>query len=127
MISTAQKIEDIDASGKAFRILKALNMKDNFGKDDNDDKGSSSFEKEFISENEVPEDIRKLPDNNLIDNTKQVTSSDSDMSDYELIIDSDADDDFENMDNSLHTNIETTLRQQTLPSNPISIIEYNIP
>jgi len=27
MISTAQKIEDIDAFGKAFRILKALNMK----------------------------------------------------------------------------------------------------
>ncbi|XP_026819282.1 MADS-box protein JOINTLESS-like [Rhopalosiphum maidis] len=123
MISTTQKIEDIDVSGGAIRILKAHGMKimaDNVGKDDNDDKGSNSFEKEFMPENEGPEDIRKLPDNNFINITKRVTSSDSDMSDNELKIDSGADDDFENMDDSLHTNIEITSRQQTLLNNPIT-------
>jgi len=52
------------------------------------------------------------------------------LGDDELKIDSGADDDFEEIDDSLH-NIEsyispTTSRQQTLPNNPTSIIIHNI-
>jgi len=52
------------------------------------------------------------------------------LGDDELKIDSGADDDFEEIDDSLH-NIEsyispTTSRQQTLPIDPTSIIIHNI-
>jgi len=48
-----------------------------------------------------------------------------------LKIDSGADDDFEEIDASLHNNIEsyispTTSRQKTPPNNPTSIIIHNI-
>jgi len=48
-----------------------------------------------------------------------------------LKIDSGADDDFEEIDDSLHNNIEsyispTTSRHQTLPIDPTSIIIHNI-
>jgi len=49
------------------------------------------------------------------------------LGDNELIIDSDAENNFEDIDDSLHTNIEsytpTTSQQQTSKNNPISIIE----
>jgi len=53
------------------------------------------------------------------------------LGDGELKIDSGADDDFEEIDASLHNNIEsyispTTSRQQTPPNNPTSIIIHNI-
>jgi len=53
------------------------------------------------------------------------------LGDNELKIDSGADDDFKDIDDILHNNIEsyissTTSRQQTLPNNPTSIIIHNI-
>lgn len=51
------------------------------------------------------------------------------LGDDELKIDSGADDDFEEIDDNLHKNLDsyispTTSRQQTLPNNPTSIIKY---
>ncbi|XP_060845980.1 myocyte-specific enhancer factor 2A homolog [Rhopalosiphum padi] len=84
-------------------VKKIINEKHN--KNDNNDEDSNNTEYEFIPENKLPED----------------------MSDNELIIDSDAENNFEDIDDSLHTNIEsytpTTSQQQTSKNNPISIIE----
>jgi hypothetical protein len=53
------------------------------------------------------------------------------LGDNELKIDSDSENNFEDIDDSLHINIEsytpTTSRQQTSKNNLISIIEFNVP
>lgn len=127
------KLKHNDISDEEFRILMTHGrriMDDEYDEDD-DDEDSNGLECEYIPgipENEIPEDIRKIRENNSIENTKQVNSSDSDMSDDELKIDSGADDDFEEIDDSLHhDNIQkyisppTTSQQQTLPVNNIKV------
>ncbi|XP_016661986.1 transcription factor SMP1-like [Acyrthosiphon pisum] len=78
-----------------------------------------------------PETLRKIRDNNSNENDKRVNSSDSDMSDGKLKIDSGADDDFEEIDDSLRNDIEKyissiTSRQQTLPNNPTTVDEIKV-
>ncbi|XP_026811785.1 agamous-like MADS-box protein AGL97 [Rhopalosiphum maidis] len=121
------KLKHNDISDEEFRILMTHGrriMDDEYDEDD-DDEDSNGLECEFIPgipENELPEAIRKMRENNSNGNAKRVTSSDSDMSDDELKIDSSAENDFEEIDDSLHSNIEkyiypTTSRQKTLPIN----------
>ncbi|CAH1708098.1 unnamed protein product [Aphis gossypii] len=122
------KLKHNDISDEEFRILMTHGrriMDDEYDEDDDED--SNGLECEYIPgipENEIPEAIRKIRENNSIENTKRVNSSDSDMSDDELKIDSGADDDFEDIDDNLHqANIEryisppTTSRQLPLPVN----------
>uniref|UniRef100_A0A2S2PID5 Myocyte-specific enhancer factor 2 n=1 Tax=Schizaphis graminum TaxID=13262 RepID=A0A2S2PID5_SCHGA len=121
------KLKHNDISDEEFRILMTHGrriMDDEYDEDD-DDEDSNGLECEFIPgipENELPEAIRKMRENNSVGNAKRVTSSDSDISDDELKIDSGADNDFEEIDDSLHSNIEkyispTTSRQKTMPNN----------
>ncbi|XP_025209078.1 agamous-like MADS-box protein AGL18 isoform X2 [Melanaphis sacchari] len=120
------KLKHNDISDEEFRILMTHERRVMGNEYEGDyDEDIHEIECEFIpdiSENKLPEAIRKMRDNNSIENTKRVTSSDSDISDDELKIDSGADDDFEEIDDNLHTkNIEryispATSRKQILPT-----------
>ncbi|XP_050062004.1 uncharacterized protein LOC114132455 isoform X3 [Aphis gossypii] len=86
---------------------------------------SNSLEYKFIPsiyENKHPEAIKKIRENNSVENTKRDNSSDSDTSDDKLIIDSGADDDFEEIDEVFDNNVKKyittiTLKHQVLPNN----------
>ncbi|KAE9522821.1 hypothetical protein AGLY_016783 [Aphis glycines] len=86
---------------------------------------SNSLECEFIpsiSENKHPEAIKKIRENNSVENTKRDNSSDSDTSDDKLIIDSGAEDDFEEIDEVFDNNVKKyistiTSQHQVLPNN----------
>lgn len=126
------KLKHNDISDEEFRILMTHGgriVDEDDDEDDDDDDDSNGLECEFIADmpdipgippHKVPEALRKIREGNPIENAKRVTSSDSDMSDDELKIDSGADDDFEEIDDNLHKNIESyispaTSRQPTLP------------
>ncbi|XP_026821174.1 transcription factor mef2A-like [Rhopalosiphum maidis] len=121
-------ISDEDLKFLMGNTKKMMNEKHN--KNDNNDEDSNNLEYKFIPENKLPEDIRKLQDNNFVEFTKPVTYNDSDMSDNELKIDSNAENNFEDIDDSLHMNIEsyipTTSQQQTSKNNPITDDEIKI-
>ncbi|XP_001949813.1 acidic repeat-containing protein [Acyrthosiphon pisum] len=134
------KLKHNDISDEEFRILMTHGgriMDDDDEDDDDDDDDSNGLECEYIPDmpdipgippHKLPEALRKIRENNSNENTKRVTSSDSDMSDDELKIDSGADDDFEEIDDSLHNDIEsyisqTTSQQRTLPNNPTAVTE----
>jgi len=120
------KLKHNDISDEEFRILMTHGRRITDDEYDDDDEDINGLECEFISgvpKNGLPQAIRRMQENNNSNgNTKRITSSDSDMSDDELKIDSGADNDFEEIDDSLHSNIEsyisaTTSRQKTLPNN----------
>ncbi|KAL4121547.1 hypothetical protein QTP88_014040 [Uroleucon formosanum] len=135
------KLKHNDISDEEFRILMTHGERimDDDDEDDDDDDDSNGLESEFspdmpdiphIPPHKLPEALRKIQESNSNENAKRVTSSDSDMSDDELKIDSGADDDFEEIDDSLHSNIESyissTTSQQTLPNNPTTVNEIKV-
>ncbi|KAF0748636.1 agamous-like MADS-box protein AGL97, partial [Aphis craccivora] len=113
------KLNHNDISDEEFTVLMTYERRI-MGDEDN-----NCLAREFIPsipENKHSEAIRKIQENNSIENTKRVNSSDSDTSDDMLIIDSGADDDYEEINDVLNNDIEkyispTTSRQQTLPNN----------
>lgn len=122
------KLKHNDISDEEFRILMTHGgeiIDDEDDEDDDDDDDSNGLECEFIPDtpgitpHKLPETLRKIRESNSNENAKGVASSDSDMSDDELKIDSGADDDFEEIDDSNIENYinQTTPRQQTKPNN----------
>ncbi|XP_060858117.1 transcription factor mef2A-like isoform X2 [Metopolophium dirhodum] len=121
------KLNHNNISDEEFRILMTHRkriMDDDDG-DNKDDDDSNGFECEFIPDmpdipHKLPEALRKIRESNSNEN-----------GDGELKIDSGTDDDFEEIDNSLHNNIKsyispTTSQQQTLPNNPTTVDEIQV-
>ncbi|XP_060857609.1 uncharacterized protein LOC132935157 isoform X2 [Metopolophium dirhodum] len=128
------KLKNNDISDEEFRMFMTQGeriMGDN-------DNGSNGLECKLIPDisgippHKLPEALGKIQKSNSIENAKRITSSDSDTSDDKLKIDSGADDDFDDIDDSLHKNYiksyisPTTSRQQTPPDNPTTDDEIKV-
>eukprot|EP00102_Acyrthosiphon_pisum_P024422 XP_016661632.1 PREDICTED: MADS-box transcription factor 25-like [Acyrthosiphon pisum] len=123
------KLKNNDISDEEFR--KIMTQGERIMVDD--DNGSNGLKFELIPDisgippHKRPEALGKIQKSNSIENAKRFTSSDSDTSDDKLKIDSSADDDFDEIDDSLHNSYiksyisPSTSRQQTPPDNTTTI------
>ncbi|CAI6358962.1 unnamed protein product [Macrosiphum euphorbiae] len=148
VISTPRiKLKHNSISDEEFRIIMTRHggktMDDDNEDNDDDHHDSNGLECEFIPDmpdiplipsRKLVEALREIRKNSSNENAELVTSSDSDMSDDELKIDSgadDDDDDDEEIDNCLLINIEsyissTTSHQQTLPNKTTTVGEIEV-